>query len=285
MFKLYRDNQEYGKEIIFETFPNGELHLKTEQFKEFLGSHKVKVLWRFEGNSDFLKLSLIKWELDKLLGSGGNVSLFILYLPYSRMDREIEGSLFSLMYIQHFINSQHFGKVEILEPHSEVACKLIRRSISHNILSYDNILDITLDSIGFNRETDVFMFPDKGAKQRYSEHINETNAKVITAVKARDLQTGQITSLELEQPVQDIKDRKVLIIDDLCSYGGTFIKSAKLLKDLGAKEVFLLVAHCENSIHKGEILTTDYIDSVFTTDSMKLEEHKKIKIFNLTGKA
>ena len=72
----------------------------------------------------------------------------------------------------------------------------------------------------------------------------------------------------------------VLIVDDICSKGGTFYYSAKELKELGAKEVYLYISHCENSIFEGELLTGDWVDKVFTTDSIFAGEHEKVEVFN-----
>ena len=70
-------------------------------------------------------------------------------------------------------------------------------------------------------------------------------------------------------------------MDDICSRGGTFYHSAKKLKELGAKEVCLYVTHCENTIIEGELLTSDLIEKVYTTNSIFTKEHEKIEVFEL----
>ena len=65
-----------------------------------------------------------------------------------------------------------------------------------------------------------------------------------------------------------VKDRKVMIVDDSCSRGGTFFHSAKALKEAGAKEIALYVSLCENTILEGEIFNCGLIDKVFTTPSL-----------------
>jgi ribose-phosphate pyrophosphokinase len=76
---------------------------------------------------------------------------------------------------------------------------------------------------------------------------------------------------------------KVIIIDDLCSKGGTFILSAEKLKAVGAAEVYLIVAHCEEAVSQGKILESDLITKVFTTDSI-LQPGKYPKIQVFTGR-
>ena len=72
----------------------------------------------------------------------------------------------------------------------------------------------------------------------------------------------------------------MLIIDDICSKGGTFYHSAKKLKELGAKNIYLYISHCENTILQGDLLTSGLIERVFTTDSIFTKSHEKIEVMN-----
>jgi ribose-phosphate pyrophosphokinase len=60
----------------------------------------------------------------------------------------------------------------------------------------------------------------------------------------------------------------VLIVDDICSRGGTFVHTAKALKDAGAANVYLYITHCERTIFNGEIFSSGLIEKVFTTNSI-----------------
>lgn len=70
----------------------------------------------------------------------------------------------------------------------------------------------------------------------------------------------------------------VLIVDDICSRGGTFTHTAKALKDAGADEIYLYVTHCENTIRDGSVLTDGLITHVFTSDSIFRGEHEKVSV-------
>ncbi|MNH33582.1 ribose-phosphate pyrophosphokinase [compost metagenome] len=107
--------------------------------------------------------------------------------------------------------------------------------------------------------------------------------KQLVGFKARDFQTGEIKSLDVVGQV-DSSGFKAIIVDDLCSYGGTFMLSAERLKELGATHIYLLVGHCEKSIYKGKIPGSELIDKVYTTDSLlDKSEHEKIHVFELGG--
>ena len=73
----------------------------------------------------------------------------------------------------------------------------------------------------------------------------------------------------------------VLIVDDICSFGGTFYFSAQKLTELGAKKIYLFISHCEKSILNGKLINCELINKIYTTDSIYNCENKKIEIVTL----
>jgi phosphoribosylpyrophosphate synthetase len=76
----------------------------------------------------------------------------------------------------------------------------------------------------------------------------------------------------------NIVGKNVLIVDDICSRGGTFYHSAKALKEAGAANISLYITHCENTILEGEIFTSGLIQRVYTTDSLEHCDELKEKL-------
>lgn len=117
-------------------------------------------------------------------------------------------------------------------------------------------------------------YPDEGSAKRYSDLME---AEYIFGIKHRDWRTGKIERLELTNP-ERATGRNILIVDDICSRGGTFTHTAKALKAAGAKRIYLYVTHCENTILDGTVLTDGLISHVFTTDSILRISHDKITV-------
>lgn len=263
-----------GTELTFKTFPNGETHVNGEQLYD-LRKKDCHITFKYENDSDLIKLLFVKKHLDDF---GSNTEINILYMPYSRMDRKEGYSVFTLKYVSEFINSLNFNKVIVIEPHSNVTLALLNKCFAE----YPSIelLNQVVKETGFNINEDYVFFPDAGAQSRYK---NVKGYKSLVGYKERDFQTGQIKKLDLVGNV-DKTGFKVIIVDDLCSYGGTFIMSAEKLREVGASEIYLLVGHCEKSIYKGKILETDLINKVFTTDSiLDKSEHEKIHVYEIGG--
>ena len=68
---------------------------------------------------------------------------------------------------------------------------------------------------------------------------------------------------------------RVLIVSDT---HGRHTSLDRALKEAGAKEIFLYVTHCEDTIFKGSVLTDGLISHVFTTDSIFRGSHEKITV-------
>lgn len=254
-----------GKEVKFDTFPNFETLIIKESLPEDINERTLIDL-KYEDDRDLIKLLFVKEYINSLSGTTDETHLRMYHAPYGRMDRSENGSPFTLKYIANFINSMDFESVEIVEPHSDTTLQLINNSFPNYITKH--LYREVFKSVNFNLYKDYVMFPDKGASMRYGDIIFPN---ILIGEKVRNFESGKIESLDIEGEVKEVP-QKVLIMDDLSSYGGTFNMSAKKLKELGFKEIYLLVAHAENSIFKGQLF--DNINKIFTTDSM-LTEHIK----------
>ena len=118
-------------------------------------------------------------------------------------------------------------------------------------------------------------YPDEGCMKMRSNLINLPYA---FGIKKRNWETGKIEGLDVAGAVDQIAGKDILIVDDICSRGGTFYHSAKKLKELGANYIYLYVSHCENTILEGELLNGDLIKKVYTTDSIFTKTHEKIEV-------
>jgi ribose-phosphate pyrophosphokinase len=262
-----------GKELQTEQYPNRETKVK-----DFFADGAATVELKYNDDRDFVKLMFAKAQLDAL---GVSADLFIHYMPYSRMDRKIDGDMFTLKYVTDFISKLKFDNITVMEPHSAKTMELFAdfgitvRDIYPTKEWVKNVM--AMEQFGAN---DHVVFPDKGARQRY-ETDNLSN--VLMFDKVRDAATGKIKGIDLTSGTVN-KGSKCVIQDDLCSKGGTFMGVGKVLKERGADTVLLLVAHCEDTIFDGGILKDGSpIDTVYTTNSILTGTHPKIKIFDIKG--
>jgi ribose-phosphate pyrophosphokinase len=216
----------------------------------------------------------ILWFLVCHLRDNGinSIDLIMPYIPNARMDRvKSKNEVFTLKHFAKFINTLGFNEVTVLDPHSPVSAGLFDRI---DILSPQEYIDSAIERCA----PDMLFFPDDGAMKRYSSMAKK---KYAFGIKRRDWETGTIEGLDVAGCVDKINGSKIMIVDDICSRGGTFYYSAKKLRELGASEVYLCITHCENTILEGELLTSGLIERVYTTNSIFTEEHPLITKVNL----
>ncbi|MFQ5964849.1 MAG: ribose-phosphate diphosphokinase [Candidatus Scalinduaceae bacterium] len=88
--------------------------------------------------------------------------------------------------------------------------------------------------------------------------------------------------------IGDVKDKTAMIIDDLIATGGSICQAAKILKEKGAKDIYVGTTHpvlCSNAAEK---LACSPIKEIAVTDTIPLNEHArslgaKIKVLSISS--
>ena len=280
-----------GKQVEVEYFPNKES--KVKEFPVSVLPKNVVELF-YEDDRDLIHLSFVTDYIDEHSYSTPRY-LVIHYMPYSRMDRRIEGDMYTLKYISRFINNLRFTNVYVVDPHSMVTpCLLFvnPQSINWNtatgpivIFPIIDWLKIIMEETPFYQPIDCVVLPDKGAYNKYYDTIKPfmfDDINVRTFHKERCPTTGKILDMKLIEPYPTLPAgcENVIIIDDLCSYGGTFLWAGDILREMGVKDITLVVTHLEESVFDGSLLNDDSpITRIYTSNSMiRTQTHPKINI-------
>jgi ribose-phosphate pyrophosphokinase len=271
MIKLKINNQDIN--IIIKDFPDGTPKINFDDF-DISNNNNISLVWKFDNMNELFVLYSVKKSLDYIFREK-NENIFSLYMPYipnARMDRiKAKTEVFTLKYFCDIINQMKFNNVYVINAHSDVSLALLNNCedlLKHTIMK--NLLEIA--------DFDTIMYPDLGACKRYSNLLSGKYG-VVVGNKNRDWNTGEIKGYDIIGDENNIKDKTVLIIDDISSMGTTFFYAGLRLKDLGAKKVLLYVTHCENTILNGKLVTDDSpVDHIYTTDSIFRDNHPKITV-------
>lgn len=258
-------------------FPDGSLHMEGELYYDRNHVGEIQIDWLYENDSELFALICLVNHI-RHTQVDPRVTLFMPYIPHARMDRvKSSRDVFTLKYFSEIINSLRFDEVTVLDPHSSVSTALIDRIC---VQSHRWIIEHAMRKIADHTLNPDFMlfYPDEGAMKRYSEMLK---LPYCFGIKNRDWATGKILGLDLAGPIEDIAGENILIVDDICSRGGTFLHSARRLKEVGAEDIYLYVSHCENTILQGELLEGDLIKRVYTTNSIFTASHPKIEVIEI----
>ena len=213
------------------------------------------IVWNYENDAELFTIICIRKHYKHL-----PMSLYMPYMPHARMDRvKNPTDVFTLKYFCETINDLDFFAVYIEDPHSNVSEALL-----NNVQTVTAQFHIE-DAIEKIADEDLVMcYPDEGVMKRYSGMVGKPYS---FGVKRRNWEDGKIEGLDLMYP-EVVAGKNVLIVDDICSRGGTFYHTAKALKAAGAKDVYLYVTHCEMTIFNGDLLTSGLVKKIFTTNSI-----------------
>lgn len=248
-------NLKTNQEIIVEPtrFPDGTSQV-WKLPDEFLNAKdsEFSVYWEFESELEImpiLQLGQLLWRYS--LGCSGP-SLSVPYLPYGRQDKKVSNdATFALECFANVIyKASKFSRITTLDAHSKTSDGFVYS------LPVDKYIKFAIEQSQCN----LICFPDKGASNR---GYNIFKKPFFCLEKVRDPITGNILNLKLENDLYNLKNKSILIVDDICDGGRTFIEAAKLLYDEGVKSVNLYVTH--GIFSKGlQVLKDAKIERIFT---------------------
>lgn len=196
--------------------------------------------------------------MDALHDRGGKTPHLVLPLvPGSRQDRlnSTGDYLFTARSIAFEVGLRHFPSVTILDPHSDVTSALIDRC---RVISAADCMNVPPDKYA------AVISPDAGAEKRASSVAKKLGVPLLHGWKQRDVRTGELCGFGLE-PHGLPRGSLILVVDDLCDGGGTFIGLADVLDAAGLK-AHLWVTHGLFTKGTGELLKR--YGHVYCTDSV-----------------
>lgn len=235
------------------------------------------ITWYFESEAELFHMSQLVRLLRRSVQIEDKITLVIPFLPYSRQDKIVSNNTtFARDVFLDYLSTLQVSQIVTYDVHSSFP-----RYCNNWIVSKDVNAQVQKALGACN--ADLVCFPDKGATTRGYEIRNSDNEiPSFHLDKIRNQTTGKIESLVCSLPL-DLEDCNILIVDDICDGGRTFIDASKLLKEMGAKTVSLYVTHgiLSQGLHP---LFEGGIDHVYTTDSI-LKRHyndaKGMTVFKL----
>lgn len=259
--ELFIDNQ--NVEIDHGVFPDGAVWLKvTGELPAFAQLMRIRVAAMRDMNDFMLLAQLV--DAVRHVTDVAVSHLQLAWLPWARQDRHmVAGDSFALKVFANQLNTLNFDKIFILDPHSDAAAAAINNCVA--IPQETCLLQSETLRRAIAQGELMLVAPDAGALKKIHNVAKATGAKNYAILtKERDVASGNLTGFALV--AGEVAGKDLLIVDDLCDAGGTFIGSAQVLREAGARSVSLYVTH--GIFSKGvENLLNNGIDAIYTTTS------------------
>ena len=167
-----------------------------------------------------------------------NISVVIPYMGYARQDREfLPGEIITINVISKLINSVGATKLLVTDIHSKIA-------LDHFTIPTKNVSAIPLLANHIKKmklKNPIVISPDQGGKNRALEFAKSLNADCIALEKQRNRKTGKVKIISTN--LQQVKNRDLILVDDMISTGDSIIKASKFLKKQKCKRIFVVCTH------------------------------------------
>ncbi len=232
-------------------FPDGEVQIT---LGEFAHKENIVIKCRITNAEELFILCQVMDILDR---HDVVYSVEIYYLMSMRMDRVMDFNRpFSLLVVSKILTSFKCKDFNILEVHSD--------ALMDRELPFYDLYNEELSSLRDMKSEYQYVFPDAGAKERYTYNNNS----VITCSKVRDLETGRIKEIKIDNP-EKLDGHPLMVMDDLCDAGGTFCGIAEALGKLGVTKDKLNISVVHMVNRKGIENLSKYYNTVSITNSYK----------------
>ncbi len=115
--------------------------------------------------------------------------------------------------------------------------------------------------------------PDAGGAERARAYSKRLDASLVLVDKRRE----KANEAEVMNVVGDVKDKDVIIVDDIIDTAGTLVKTARALKERGALRIFAAASHgVLSGVAMGRI-EESCLEKIFITDSIPFDKSKDKK--------
>jgi len=202
----------------------------------------------------------------------------IPYFGYARQNvQHRPGECVSANVVIRFLETIGFAEIYTVDLHDEATEGIFtipfKNLSAFSILAHE-IKNYLSDSI----KTTVVVSPDQGGVERARQFAvslyGNKNAEISVIEKKRDLnKIHQSVAIDL---YGNVKNKTVILVDDVVTSGGTLINAANLCLERGAKDVLVAVTHHDFTHQSPTKLQQSSIAKIFTTNTIALKTFQKI---------
>lgn len=246
-------------------FPDGAVHIQETEAPRGIFSHQIAIV---QGHSHDQLFMLAMWA--ELCAARGEETVLILpYLPGARQDRgDVIGARVYSEFLGELVNPD---QTITLDPHSEAALGYFEDALRNlTVYPVERLIKSQIQDGYHDTRPSAYVgviAPDKGAHDRANRAARLMGVPVYQAGKTRDEKTGKLSGFHMVDALPD--EGKLLIVDDICDGGGTFIGLAEAT-GLPKDRVDLWVTH--GIFSKGIDALLGHFGTIHTTDSYFMEE-------------
>lgn len=244
----------------FKTFSDGELWMK---YNENIRGQDIFLVQ--STNPPFENLMELLVMIDAARrASADRINAVIPYFGYARQDRKDEPRVaISAKLVANMLVTAGADRIITMDLHAPQIQGFFDIPVDHlyssrvffKHIKKNNIKDLVVAS------------PDVGGIKMARAYAKRLETELVLIDKRRP----KPNVAEVMNIIGDVKDKNVLIVDDLIDTGGTFVNAVEALKGQGAKDIYGICTHAILSGNAVEKLNNSSITKLIISNTLPLK--------------
>ncbi len=245
--------------IDLKRFSDGEIWVK---YMENIRGRDIFIVQSTHPPAENLMELLIMIDAAKR-ASAKRITAVIPYFGYARQDRKDQPRVsITSKLIANLITVAGADRVITMDLHAAQIQGFFD-------IPFDHLYASPVFTVLFKNKIDnlAIVSPDVGGIKLARSYAGRLEASLVVMDKRRPKHNIS----EVMHIIGEVKDKNVLIVDDLIDTGGTFVSAVKALKDNGAKNIYGAVTHPLLSGEAVQRIDESELDTLYVTDSIPLK--------------
>ncbi|MBP5388363.1 MAG: ribose-phosphate pyrophosphokinase [Prevotella sp.] len=238
-------------------FSDGEFSVSYEE--SIRGRDVFLVQSTFPNSDNFMELLLMIDAAKR--ASARNINAVMPYFGWARQDRKDKPRVsIGAKLVADILSVAGVDRVITMDLHADQIQGFFDVPVDH--LYASGVLLPYLQSLHLDNM--VIASPDVGGSKRANTYAKYLGCPLVLCNKTR-LRANVVESMQI---IGDVKDKNVVIVDDIVDTAGTITKAADLMKAEGAKSVRACASHCVMSGPASENVQNSALEEIVFTDSI-----------------
>ena len=256
-----------GRDII--QFPNEnlfvKLHTSVRGQDVYIIQHTASPVHR-----NLMELLILLQTLR--LDSAARITAVVPYLCYGRSDKKDQPRIpITSRLVADMIQIAGADRYMTLDPHAYQIQGFF--SIPGDVLNASSILvDYVKENLRPYLKNPVVVTVDLGYAKKGRNFAAGIDAPIAFIEKRRAANDAKAQALTI---IGDVKDRDVVLVDDEVDTGGSIVQAVNLVKDNGARRIYVTFVHPIFSANAVERLAALPVTEYITTDSVPIPAEKR----------
>ena len=262
---------ELGK-INISHFADGEYEVCYEE--PVRGAEVYLIQSTFKSSENLMELLLMIDAAKR--ASAQSVIAVIPYYGWARQDRKDKPRVsIAAKLVANLLIAAGIDRLITMDLHADQIQGFFDIPVDHLYASTMFVPDIA----SLNLKDMVIASPDVGGAKRANSYAKYFNAPLVLCHKQR-LQANVVENMTI---IGDVRDKDVILIDDMVDTAGTICKAASLMKDNGARSVRAYISHAVMSDPATERVAASGLDELVVSDSIPYDTDRcsKVRVLSL----